>query len=201
MFATLKKQTKQVSAKTLSQAMRYYSVKNFQKRIEKFWACKSLEEWLNKGGFDFNYDSLGFYTALCKAMGINQERIDTQIKKTLAFQQEKQRFADARVLIVTNFSIDKNTTSLVVLSMAEGIRRVSLANSPIFWYKSEEEVLKILSSWVKFHYAKTNGKLPVWGIILKYKISILGKVFYLDPQGNQIFNQEEVKGKATIRIH
>ncbi|BCD62895.1 hypothetical protein NitYY0826_C1781 [Nitratiruptor sp. YY08-26] len=53
-----------------------------------------------------------------------------------------------------------------------------------FIFKSEKEILKIVSETIKKHYQKTNGEIKGLGKIIVYRFFCEGKVYVFDTDGN-----------------
>ena len=83
----------------------------------------------------------------------------------LATQQEQRKFQSAYIFVNTDFK--RRGESIFVLACSEYARRVEFDKN-LLYFKSDDEILEIISSIVKEHFLHTNGKVPIWGNVLSY---------------------------------
>ena len=83
----------------------------------------------------------------------------------LATQQEQRKFQSAYIFVNTDFK--RSGEPMFVLACSEYARRVAF-NKKLLYFKSNDEILEIISIIVKEHFISNNGKVPLWGNILSY---------------------------------
>ncbi len=125
-------------------------------------------------------------------------RVKTQDE--LALEVEKERLKHSYLFIDTNFK--RKSEPIFALAFMEHKRRVSYKNIGDLYFKSDDEILKIVSQFVKEDYFTCNGSIKLWGNIVSYNWHhIDGKVYIFDKNGNYKLNNNKVnESKATLSI-
>ena len=83
----------------------------------------------------------------------------------LAYDKEKLRFENSYLYIETNFK--RTSQPIFVLACCESQRRIKL-NVEAFLFKSDEEILQMVSQFVKDDFYTSSGTAGIWGKISSY---------------------------------
>ena len=83
----------------------------------------------------------------------------------LSIQQEQRKFQFAYIFVNTDFK--RRGEPAFVLACSEYARRVAF-DKKVLYFKSNDEILEIISAIIQEHFLKTKGKVPIWGNILSY---------------------------------
>jgi len=120
--------------------------------------------------------------------------------KELAFENEQKRFKDSFLFIDTNFK--RKSEPIFALAFMEQKRRIGYKNIDNLYFKSDDEILEIISKFVKDDYFTCNGRLQLWGNIVSYNWHHTdGKIYIFDKNGNYICSTKNIiESKATLNI-
>lgn len=121
-------------------------------------------------------------------------------KEELALEQEKRRFQDCYLFIDTNFK--RKSEPIFVLAVMDNKRRLPYAKIGNFYFKSDNEILEIVSAFVKEEYFTCDGVVPLWGKIVSYNWHHLdGKVYIFDVDGSyKLSNTQVNESRATLSL-
>ncbi|MEA2049768.1 MAG: hypothetical protein U9O56_03475 [Campylobacterota bacterium] len=89
---------------------------------------------------------------------------------------------------------------IFVLALSEGARRVEFSKERLL-FKSDKEILDIVSTIVQEHYQKVDGKIQLWGTIISYIWhDKSGNKYTYNPDGSYSENSTIDETKATLSI-
>ncbi|RLA84629.1 MAG: hypothetical protein DRG78_01000 [Epsilonproteobacteria bacterium] len=105
-------------------------------------------------------------------------------KEELAIKEELVKFKDSYIFVNTNFK--RKSESIWLLGACQSQRNISLNKSNLI-FKSNDEILTIISDIIKKHYKDTKGKIGIWGNIEDYIYYHKdNQIYTFDTNGNQI---------------
>ncbi|QCT95031.1 hypothetical protein FE773_07455 [Caminibacter mediatlanticus TB-2] len=172
---------------------------SYNKAIEKIESLKnnSLREYLQKPHFDFHYSSKEFLYKLAEILNLDVEKLKKEVKEIDDYLTIISKLPEPYIFVDTNFK--RANQPIFALAFMEGKRRIGVNKEEVY-NKPLDEVLKNVGEFVKNHYKKNEGKLPMWGKIHKYVYHhIDGKSYVFDKEGNLI-DDEIAENKATLKI-
>ena len=157
-----------------------------------------LDEYLDKGYYDFKYNSKTLLQAICEIVDIS--KID--YTQAIEDYQDKQCRLEAMhtpyIFIYTNFK--RKNEPIFALAIMESRRRIQL-DKKMYLEKNEDELNTYISNVVKVHYKWKNGKLPLWGDIRTYiYYDIKGNKAVYSTLGNIVDNEEIQEARASITL-
>jgi ribonucleotide monophosphatase NagD (HAD superfamily) len=198
-FKEIKEKLKTKDYSKLSKALGYNNQKNFEKTLTHFLNCKTLNEWLESGNYDFVNKAEEFFTKLAKELNIDEQLVKDTLEKENSYIKELNRFKDAYIYVNTNFR--RTTQPIFVLAFAESIRNLRLYKDEELLFKSTQEILEIISQRIKKHYKENKGELKVWGKIANYQLHLEGKTYIFDTDGVLQKNTFPIcESKATLSL-
>ena len=164
-YKTLIKALHNSSTEEVSKKLSYNSLKKGEKSLAQFIQHKDLYSWLNSGFYDLKYTAEKLFKELCIMYGIEIEAIEDELKMQRTLKAEINKYQNCYIFINTNFI--RKSEPIFVLAMLESKRYIKI-NAKQLIFKTENEILDIVSNIVKAHYKKTEGTLPIWGDIANY---------------------------------
>jgi len=200
---TLHKQIKlkleHISHNELLRTMGYHNLKAGHKTLQKFLETDDIYLFLKNGSFDMKYNSEEFLQHLLKALdltSVGQDKIrqyNSRLDAIMAMGN------DPYIYIDTYFK--RKGEPLHVLAMVEGLRNIYI-DKELLVFKSESEVLGIISNIVKKHYILHHGKLNLWGKIYNYVYHHTnGEKYIFDTNGTWLQGHSKIsESRAEIRI-
>ena len=118
-------------------------------------------------------------------------------KEELALEQERKRFQKSYLFIDTKFK--RTSEPIFALAFMEHKRRISYACVGEFYFKTDDEILKIVSEFVKEDYFTCDGRVPLWGKIVSYNWHhVDGKVYIFDVDGSYKLSPTKVRESRAI---
>ena len=103
----IKFQNKTLIAKDLG----YSNLIKFETTLNKFLEFSTLYEWFQCGHYDLVNTAGDFFIKLLKALKIDENTINNEIKNITLYKYEVEKFKDSYIFINTNFKI-KNVVNL-----------------------------------------------------------------------------------------
>jgi len=193
----LKKQLQFSSKEQIVKELGYNSTKKGIQALDRFLESKDLYSWLHSGYFDFKYTAEQFFKKICIILDIDADVVHTELEAQKKYSEELKKFQNDYVFVNTNFK--RTTQPIFVLAYCEAQRRIKLdAHKCVF--KSESEILKLVSISVKQHYLKTEGNLGIWGRIESYIYHHNDKTFTFNTDGKRVTADEVNESKATLLL-
>jgi len=166
--------------------------------LDKFLQRDSIFEWIHNGEYDLTYSSKEFFIKLCKVLDISDEIVQAELKQIEKKDDELRKYQNVYIFVNTNFK--RVSQPIFALAVMEGRRRIIPKKEDLI-FKTDKEVLEVISNIVKNHFKKTQGKLPLWGNIVNYVYHHSdGKVYIFSPDGTLNKGGEYVEGIATLHI-
>jgi hypothetical protein len=177
----------------------YKSVnKKIFQAIDDLKKITDINDFLDKGYYDFKYSSKTLLQALCDLSDIPKAVCISAIE---SYENKKQRLSALKqpyIFVDTNFK--RKGEPILALAALENRRRIIL-DKELYLSKTQEELSDYISNVVKLHYKWRNGKLPLWGNIRAY--------LYYDEQGNRtvyntlgdVINDEDIwETRASVTL-
>lgn len=172
----------------LYKAFGYGCKRNFDKTAQKFLGYESWLEWFHKGHYDFTHYSLSF-AKQCKCFA-NGEILEAELHKAQIEFTQFRMIKRAFVRIKTPST--RSSEPVHVLAAAQGVLYLNFDDKN-FTYYSDEEFIKFVQNYVKGHFIKKNGKIPIWKTISGYELYFKGECIDLDTTGQIITDLSNVK--------
>lgn len=195
----LNQKIKDSSLEELKEKLGYQSIKKLEKSIDKFISTNTIYDWLNSGFYDLTNDAKTFFEKLCRALDIDENEINKQLQDFTNLKNEIDKFKDSYIFVNTNFK--RTTEPILALAFCESKRRISLFNNERFFYKSIDEILKLVSNIIIEHYKINDGKCSIWGDIVNYQLSLFGKFYTFSNEGKLIAEENSLDVNiATLKI-
>lgn len=120
------------------------------------------------------------------------------IPQELAIQQEQRKFQSAYIFVNTDFK--RRGEPVFVLACSEYARRVEF-DRKLLYFKSDDEILEIISIIVKEHFISNNAKVPLWGNILSYTYyNQEAETYLFSTNGSYEKKDVEEAQRATVSI-
>lgn len=192
---------KQIREKLISQdttkldkKMGYNNYKNFEKTLKNFLSSKSLYDWLENGHYDYVNTSYDFFIKLSSELDIDTKK---HLKQKELLKNEILRFKNSYLFINTNFH--RTSEPIFALAAMESLRRIDLSNREDFYFKSTDEILKMISQEIKKHYQERDS-LPLWGPIVNYQVHLEGDIYVFDVNGVFQKDLKVSENKAFLTI-
>ncbi len=197
LFTQIKKQLQTTSKERLVKQMGYNSEKKGLEGLKNFESKNDLYSWLHCGFYDLKYTAQEFFEKLCKYLSIPDKDIKTELQKQNILHKEKEKFKDCYIFVDTNFK--RTTEPIFALAFCESIRRFKLSSDK-FLFKSNIEILELVSNAVKKHYSLSRGELDIWGKIANYIFHFNEHVymFSVDGQLKKPIDIDETKAKLFL---
>jgi hypothetical protein len=125
-------------------------------------------------------------------------RVKTQ--DGLALETEQNRFKNSYLFIDTNFK--RKSEPIFALAFMEHKRRIKYSDIGNLYFKSDEEILEMVSKFVKEDYFTCNGTIKLWGDIVSYNWHhIDGNIYIFDINGSYKLNSNNHnESKATLKL-
>ncbi len=170
-----------IDQKALVSQMGYHNKTAGAKSLKKFLETKSIHQWLKKGNFDNHHTSETFLLALCEILDIDREDYIQTIEQSKKRQDAISCMQNPYISIDTGF---RRTTQSIIVLMAMGSKnRIAIDKEEIV-FKSDDDILKMISQMIQKHYQTTQGKLDMWGEIQHYVYyHVDGKRYFFDTAG------------------
>ncbi len=117
----------------------------------------------------------------------------------LAQIDELEKFQDSYIFVYTNFK--RKTEPIFALAFCEGQRKVSFDKNELL-FKSDKEILDIISLNIKKHYKVSDGSIGIWGKIISYTWHHKdSKTYTFYPDGSFEQSCDYVEPRATLSIN
>ncbi|MFL1707458.1 hypothetical protein ACHJH3_10775 [Campylobacter sp. MOP7] len=193
-FNQLQELVSKSDMKKLSRELGYAREKNFSRALCNLSNANSLDEFLERGHFDWCHSSKTLIISIANHFNID---IANELNTSNILNDEKRRYKGSYIYIETNFK--RKNESIFMLAMTQRVRYLSL--KPILnelYFKSIDIKLKIISEFIKDHY-KTTKTLPLYGDITGYKLYLLNNTYSFDTDANLV-DKEISEQVAWIKI-
>lgn len=193
-FNQLQELVSKSDIKKLSKELGYAREKNFSRALYNLSNANSLDEFLERGHFDWCHSSKTLITSIANHFNID---IADELNTSNVLNDEKRRCKGSYIYIETNFK--RQNEPIFMLAMTQGVRYISL--KPILhelYFKNIDIKLKIISEFIKDHYKNTKT-LPLYGDITGYKLYLLNKIYNFDTDANLV-DKEIYEQVAWIKI-
>ncbi len=182
----------------LAKELGYSNSTKFEITLNKFLQFSTLNEWFQCGHYDLVNTAGDFFIKLSKALKIDEDTINNEIKNITLYKKEIEKFKDSYIFVNTNFK--RKNEPIFALALCENQRRISLYKNENLLFKSIDEILEILSKEIKKHYLLNSDKLGIWGKIVSYQVHIFDTIYTFDTNGSLKSNDVIVfENKATLK--
>ena len=165
------------------------------KILDKLNASDSLCTFLDIPIYTFTYTAESFLEKIFMLYHI--DGFDEIIKKYQNYRQELSKFQGSYIFVNTNFR--RKNEPIIALALMEYRRIIKLDPKKLI-FKDDDKIINYISSIIKDHYTKTDGKLPLWGKIENYFAHYNNKEIVFDKNGNIVKNIEIIEQRASITI-
>ena len=197
-FEDIKEKIKLQNKTLLTKELGYSNLTKFEKTLNKFLQFENLYQWFEKGHYDLVNTAEDFFIKLSKALKIDENTINNEIKNITLYKHEVEKFKDSYIFVNTNFK--RKNEPIFALALCENQRRISLYKIENLLFKTMDEIFEILSKEIKKHYLQNKGTLKIWGKINSYQIHLFGKIYVFNINGNLKSNDVIVfENKATLK--
>lgn len=194
----IKEKLKLQNKTSLARELGYASLIKFENTLNKFFGISSLYEWFQCGHYDLVNNAKDFFIKLSKALKIDENTINNEIKNITLYNHEVEKFKDSYIFVNTNFK--RKNEPIFALALCENQRRISLYKNENLLFKSLDEIIEILSIEIKKHYLQNSDNLGIWGKIVSYQVHLFDTIYILDTNGNLRSNDVIVfESKATLK--
>ncbi len=168
------------SKEKIVKQMGYNSTKKGLDTLESFLAHKDLYSWLHSGHYDLKYNTKGFLEKLCKVLDISDEDVRKELEYQEVLHVEIDKFKDTYIFVNTNFK--RTTQPIFALAFCEHLRRFKLPVDELV-FKTDMEILEVVSLHVQNHYKASDGEIGIWGSVVNY-------AFHLNEHTTYIFGKD-----------
>lgn len=197
-FEDIKEKIKFQNKTLLTKELGYSNSTKFEKTLNKFFQFSTLYGWFQCGHYDLVNTAEDFFIKLSKALKIDEDTINNEIKNITLYKHEVEKFKDSYIFINTNFK--RKNEPIFALALCENQRRISLYKNENLLFKTTDEILEILSIEIKKHYLQNSDKLGIWGKIVSYQVHLFDTIYILDTNGSLKSNDVIVfENKATLK--
>lgn len=198
LIKTIKEKLKFQDISTLHKKVGYNSSKNFNETLDKLISTNSTYSWIYTGHYDLVYNSEDFLVKLCEILNIDKNLLNDEISKSVEYYKEEEKFKGSYIFVNTNFK--RRSEPIFALAFYEKSRNISLYKKEDLLFKSNEEILDVLSNQIKSHYEENIDGLYIWGKIVSYQIHLFDKTYIFDVNGNLCKDVNEVFESKAILI-
>ena len=197
-FEDIKEKIKFQNKTLLTKELGYSNSTKFEKTLNKFFQFSTLYGWFQCGHYDLVNTAEDFFIKLSKALKIDENTINNEIKNITLYKHEVEKFKDSYIFVNTNFK--KKNEPIFALALCENQRKISLYKKENLLFKSTDEMLEILSIEIKKHYLQNSDNLGIWGKIVSYQVHLFDTIYIFDINGNLKLNDVIVfENKATLK--
>jgi hypothetical protein len=123
-FEDIKEKIKFQNKTLLTKELGYSNLTKFEKTLNKFLEFSTLYEWFQCGHYDLVNTAGDFFIKLSKALKIDENTINNEIKNITLYKHEVEKFKDSYIFINTNFK--RKNEPIFALALCENQRRISL---------------------------------------------------------------------------
>ena len=198
-FEDIKEKIKFQNKTLLTKELGYSNLTKFEITLNKFLQFSTLNEWFQCGHYDLVNTAGDFFIKLSKALKIDEDTINNEIKNITLYKKEIEKFKDSYIFVNTNFK--RKNEPIFALALCENQRRISLYKNENLLFKTIDELFEVLSKEIKEHYLQNEGTLKIWGKINSYQVHLFGKIYVFDTNGNLQINDEIVcENRAILGI-
>ena len=199
-FEDIKEKIKLQNKTFISKELGYSNLTKFEKTLNKFLEFSTLYEWFQCGHYDLVNTAGDFFIKLSRALKIDENTINNEIKNITLYKHEVEKFKDSYIFVNTNFK--RKNEPIFALALCENQRRISLYKNENLLFKSIDEILEILSKEIKKHYLQNSDKLGIWGKIVSYQVHIFDTIYIFHINENLRSNNVIVfESKATLKYN
>ena len=161
----IKTELKKTSHKEVVLNMGYQAVEKGEKSINAFLRSQNLYDWLSSGHYDYKYNAEQFLVKLTAALNFDPKIVKSELEIFEKTVKEYEKFTEVYIFVNTNFK--RASQPIFALAIMESFRYV-LPNIEKLIFKSDKDVLDIISDFVASHYKVNKGELKIWGKIDNY---------------------------------
>ena len=198
-FEDIKEKIKLQNKTLLTKELGYSNSTKFEITLNKFLQFSTLNEWFQCGHYDLVNTAGDFFIKLSKALKIDEDTINNEIKNITLYKKEIEKFKDSYIFVNTNFK--RKNEPIFSLALCENQRRISLYKKENLLFKPTDEILEILSKEIKEHYSQNSNNLGIWGKIVFYQVHLFDIIYIFDTNGILKPNNAIVfESKATLEI-
>ena len=166
--------------------------------LQALMDATEIDTILDKGYFDFKYDSQGLLKALCEVLKISKINYDMTIE---AYNDKHDRLLAMKspyIFIYTGFK--RMNEPIFALAAMEHSRNIFL-DKRMYLSQTQKEIDTFISHSVKLHYKCQKGVLPLWGKIKVYVYhDVEGNKTVYSPLGEVIVEDDIIETRATVNI-
>ena len=180
----IKVELKKISTKTVVHNMGYQSAEKGINIINAFLKTKTLYDWLSSGHYDYKYSAEQFFVKLTATLKIEPKVVKKELELFEKTAKEYKKFEDTYIFVNTNFK--RESQPIFALAMMESFRLI-LPDKMKLIFKSDKQILSVISGFVASHYKENDGELKIWGKIDNYIYHhIVGKTYTFNRHGKMI---------------
>ncbi len=133
---------------------------------------------------------------LAKAKELAREASTPEAIRT---SKELRKFKDSYIFVNTDFK--RKGEPIFALAFCESQRNV-IFNKEDLIFKSDEEVLNLISDIVKQHFIETKGNIGIWGDIVSYVYHHRnGETYVFDKNGLLRDDEKVIESKAVLSLN
>jgi len=103
------------------------------------------------------------------------------------------------IYICVNTNFKRKGQPIFALAFSESERRLKIPVENLL-FKTESEVLNIVSNFIVNHYTTTKGDIGIWGKAVNYVFHHNGKRYNFGTEGNPIYNIDVPETMATLNL-
>ncbi|MDP7037073.1 MAG: hypothetical protein QF453_03980 [Candidatus Marinimicrobia bacterium] len=165
LLSTIKAKLKKKPHKEVILIMGYQAVEKGEKSINAFLRSENLYDWLSSGHYDYKYTAEQFFVKLSAAINMDPKIVKSELGFYEKTVKEYERYEDVYIFVNTNFK--RASQPIFTLALMESFRLI-LPDKESLIFKSDKDVLDIISDFVASHYKVNKGELNIWGKIDNY---------------------------------
>ena len=162
LLGTIKAKLNKTSQDEVVSKMDYHSVEKGKKSINAFLRSQNIYDWLSSGHYDYKYTAEQFFVKLSAALNFDPKIVKSELEIFEKTVKEYEKFTEVYIFVNTNFK--RASQPIFALAIMESFRYV-LPNIEKLIFKSDKDVLDIISDFVASHYKVNKGELKIWGKI------------------------------------
>ena len=175
------------SKEKIVKQMGYNSIKKGLNTLDSFLTHEDLYSWLHSGHYDLKYNSKEFFEKLCEVLDISDEDIKIELEYQEALHVEMAKFKNSYIFVNTNFK--RTTQPIFALAFCEHFRKFKPPVKELV-FKTDIEILEVISNSVQNHYKSSKGEIGIWGKVVNY-------VFHLNEENTYLYSIDGIIKKPT----
>lgn len=187
-----------ISKNEIVNKLGYTSRKKASNALDKFLDSQDLYSWLHSGFFDFKYTAPSFFKKLCEILDIDEDIVKQLLLDDKKHHTELEKFKDSYIFINTNFK--RKSEPIFALAFLESKRHIKINQEKLI-FRTDEQILAIVSESIIDNYKETKGNIGIWGDIVNYVYHNYNNETYIfNTNGKMIENIAVNESKATLTL-